>query len=97
MIAVKRIRAERSPNRGARLRQEHNTLLARMPPDTMRTGLAEAAAKGIQACAKTAAHFFGNDHARRRGTRAKIERIPAGGRWSFCAEWTLPSWGGTIM
>ena len=50
MMAVRRIRAERSPNRAARLRQEHNTLLARMPPDTMRTGLARAAARGIQAC-----------------------------------------------
>jgi hypothetical protein len=50
MMAVRRIRAERSPNWAARLRQEHNTLLARMPPDTMRTGLARAAARGIQAC-----------------------------------------------
>ena len=31
MMAVRRIRAERSPNRAARLRQEHNTLLACMP------------------------------------------------------------------
>ena len=43
MMAVRRIRAERSPNRAAGLRQEHNTLLARMPPDTMCTGLARAA------------------------------------------------------
>ena len=69
-MAVRRIRAERSPNRAAHLRQEHNTLLARMPPDTMRTGLARAAARGIQACGQTVAHFFGTDHARSRGTRA---------------------------
>ena len=69
MMAVRRIRAERSPNRAAHLRQEHNTLLARMPPDTMRTGLARAAARGIQACGQAVAHFFGTDHARRRGTR----------------------------
>jgi hypothetical protein len=50
MVAIRRIRADRSPNRAARLRQEHNTLLARMPPDTMCIGLATAAARGIQAC-----------------------------------------------
>jgi len=70
MMAVRRIRAERSPNRAAHFRQEHNTLLARMPPDTMCTGLARAAARGIQACGQTVAHFFGTDHARSRGTRA---------------------------
>ena len=70
MMAVRRIRAERSPNRAAHLRQEHNTLLARMPPDTMCTGLARAAARGIQACGQTVAHFFGTDHARSRGTLA---------------------------
>ena len=69
MMAVRRIRAERSPNRAARLRQEHNTRLARMPPETMRTGLARAAGRGIQACGQAVAHFFGTDHARRRGTR----------------------------
>ncbi len=74
MMAVRRIRAERSPNRAARLRQEHNTRLARMPPDTMRTGLARAAGRGIQACGQAVAHFFGTDHARRRGTRAPKTR-----------------------
>jgi hypothetical protein len=53
MMAVRRIRAERSPNRAAQLRQKHNTVLARMPPDTMCTGLARAAARGIQACGQT--------------------------------------------
>ena len=75
MMAVRRIRAERSPNRAAHLRQEHNTLLARMPPDTMCTGLARAAARGIQACGQTVAHFFGTDHARSRGTRADHHRL----------------------
>jgi hypothetical protein len=71
MMAARRIRAERSPNRAAPLRQEHNTLLARMPPDRMRTGWARAACWEIQACGQTVAHFFGTDNARSRATRAR--------------------------
>ncbi len=76
MMAARRIPAERSSNRAAHLRQEHNPLLARMPPDTMRTGLARAAARGIQACGQTVAHFFGTDRARSRGTRAISILLP---------------------
>ncbi len=91
MMAVRRIRAERSPNRAARLRQEHNTLLARMPPDTMCTGLARAAARGIQACGKTVADFFGRDHARRRGTRARRGLVVQPAGVVLCIESNSPS------
>ena len=77
MMAVRRIRAERSPNRAAHLRQEHNTLLARMPPDTMRTGLARAAARGIQACGQTVAHFFGT---KRRDPAPLVGAVKQAGR-----------------